>query len=127
MGDQACSTRLHQHIDARIINDRLGYDERKEIHMRCVLLSGGGGLRLWPLSRKHFPKQFLSLTDGKSMFHKAIERNQPLFSDFMVITNEAYRYMVANELEAMPDVDARCVLESHGRNTAAAIATAALL
>jgi len=95
--------------------------------MKCVLLSGGGGLRLWPLSRKYYPKQFLTFDGQESMFSKSIERNRPLFSDFTVITNEAYRYLTATELEKAMMDDCQVILESLARNTAPAIAIAALL
>ncbi len=95
--------------------------------MKCVLLSGGGGLRLWPLSRKYYPKQFLTFDGQSSMFSKSIERNRTLFSEFTVITNEAYRYLTATELERAGIDDCQVILESLARNTAPAIAVAALL
>lgn len=95
--------------------------------MKCVLLSGGGGLRLWPLSRRNYPKQFLSLGAERSLFEEAITRNEGIFDDFMILTNAAYLFMTEAELEKFPGMDARIVLEGAARNTAPAIAIASLL
>ncbi|MDR2109035.1 MAG: mannose-1-phosphate guanylyltransferase/mannose-6-phosphate isomerase, partial [Coriobacteriales bacterium] len=106
------------------------------IHGHCVLLSGGGGLRLWPLSRRDYPKQFLALDGGESLFSKAIRRNLGLFDAFTVITNESYRFIVLNELERVPELNGTnapgepgtcsLILEPMAKNTTTAIAIAAL-
>jgi mannose-1-phosphate guanylyltransferase/mannose-6-phosphate isomerase len=89
-----------------------------------VILSGGAGKRLWPLSRESHPKQFLPLFDGRSLFALTLERVCTQgFAAPMVICNHAHRFMAREQLG---DVDARIVIEPCSRNTAAAVALAAL-
>jgi len=91
-----------------------------------VIMSGGSGSRLWPLSRTHYPKQFISLVDNRTMFQQTLSRldrlecNRPI-----VICNEDHRFMVAEQLRQI-DISADIILEPFGRNTAPAIALAAL-
>ena len=91
-----------------------------------VILCGGSGTRLWPLSRKSFPKQFVPLINGKSLLQLTLERVRPLGPGLMVVTAEAHRFMVADALQASPGA-AQVILEPVARNTAAAMALAALL
>ncbi len=93
-----------------------------------VILSGGSGTRLWPLSREGYPKQFLALADDQSMLQATWSRvadlagtNAPL-----VVTNEAHRFMVAEQLRQVGCTPDAILLEPAGRNTAPAIAAAAL-
>jgi len=90
-----------------------------------VILSGGTGTRLWPLSREGFPKQFWPLASDKPMLAETAARAEgPGFLPPMVICNEAHRFLVAEQLRGH---GARIVLEPVGRNSAPAIAAAALL
>ena len=93
-----------------------------------VVLSGGSGTRLWPLSREQFPKQLLSLTGGsETMLQATVARTAglPGVSAPVVVCNEAHRFMVAEQLRQAGVAGARIVLEPIGRNTAPAIALAA--
>lgn len=92
-----------------------------------VVLAGGSGTRLWPLSRKLFPKQLISLTHDSSMLQNTLRRTHGLAGagDPLVICNEVHRFMVAEQMRRM-DCSGRIFLESAGRNTAPAIAVAAL-
>jgi len=94
-----------------------------------VILAGGSGTRLWPLSRPERPKQFLSLTGERSLFELAVMRTQNTdgFAPPLVVTNESQRFLLAEQLRSAGAVDARILLEPEGRNTAPAIALAALL
>jgi mannose-1-phosphate guanylyltransferase/mannose-6-phosphate isomerase len=94
-----------------------------------VLLCGGSGTRLWPLSRKSYPKQFVPLIGGKSLLQLTLERVCPLGERAMVVAAEPHRFMVADALHtATPAAaQAQVILEPVGRNTAAAMAMAALL
>ncbi len=97
--------------------------------IKPVVLSGGSGSRLWPLSRAKYPKQFLPLYGGKSLFVQTLERVSTRygFADPMVIANEEHRFIVNEQAkEAGIDVP-RVILEPVGRNTAPAVAIAALL
>lgn len=93
-----------------------------------VILSGGSGTRLWPLSRESRPKQFLPLTGTATLFQLAVARvQQPsLFATPLVVTNESHRFLVGEELQRSGSTDAQILLEPEGRNTAPAVALAAL-
>ena len=92
-----------------------------------VVLSGGSGTRLWPLSRQAKPKQFIDLGLGSTLFRQTLERcRNDLFNDRpIVVANLDHRYLVAEEL-LLADIRADVLLEPHGRNTCAAIAAACL-
>jgi len=94
-----------------------------------VLLSGGAGVRLWPLSREDSPKQLIRLMEGRTLFQQAVLRatDSDLFAPVMVIAGADHRFMVAAQLQEAGGVNARIVLEPMGRNTAPAVALAALL
>ena len=90
-----------------------------------VILSGGTGTRLWPLSRESYPKQFWPLASDKTMLTETAARGSGAgFLPPMVVCNEAHRFLVAEQLR---DKGAAIVLEPVGRNSAPAIAAAALL
>jgi mannose-1-phosphate guanylyltransferase/mannose-6-phosphate isomerase len=93
-----------------------------------VILAGGSGTRLWPLSRSLFPKQFLPLASEQTMLQQTLARLDgiPGCSEPMVICNEAHRFIVAEQLRQMGTDAATIMLEPVGRNTAPAIAVAAL-
>ncbi len=92
-----------------------------------VVLAGGSGTRLWPLSREHKPKQFLSLRGPQTMLQQTIRRLDGLdCAAPMVICNEQHRFLAAEQLRQIDQTDATILLEPMGRNTAPAIALAAL-
>ena len=92
-----------------------------------VILSGGSGTRLWPLSREAFPKQFLALVGSDSMLQATWRRVAPLASGApIVVAGEAHRFMVAEQLREAGCDAATILLEPLARNTAPAIAAAAL-
>jgi mannose-1-phosphate guanylyltransferase/mannose-6-phosphate isomerase len=93
-----------------------------------VILSGGSGTRLWPVSRESFPKQFWPLTSERSLLQEtALRAIGPDFAPPIVVCNEEHRFMIAEQLRGIGITDARIVLEPVGRNSAPAIAAAALL
>ncbi len=94
-----------------------------------VLLSGGGGARLWPLSRNAAPKQLVRLVGDKTLLQQTALRalDPALFAPLTVIAGEAHRFLVAEQLREAGITDATIVLEPVPRNTAAAAAIAALL
>ena len=94
-----------------------------------VILSGGSGTRLWPVSRKHYPKQFIPLRDGRSLFQDTVKRAQSLdhgIQSPIVICNDEHRFMAAEQMRLEDVNDANIILEPIGRNTAPAIALAAM-
>ncbi|KGQ17745.1 Mannose-1-phosphate guanylyltransferase [Lysobacter dokdonensis DS-58] len=95
--------------------------------MRPVLLSGGSGTRLWPLSREAYPKQFLPLVGEQTMLQATWERVGPLSGQApIVVANESHRFLVAEQLRQVGAPVPRILLEPVGRNTAPAIAVAAM-
>lgn len=102
------------------------------INVSPVILCGGSGTRLWPLSRAGFPKQFLVLSGTNSLFQQALERvNQLGASDIalgqtLVVTNEEHRFLALEQLREIQNIQATLLLEPIGRNTAPAITMAAL-
>ena len=92
-----------------------------------VLLSGGVGSRLWPVSREAHPKQFLPLASEASMLQDTLARTQGLDAAApVVVCNEEHRFMVAEQLREMAVNPDALILEPEGRNTAPAVALAAL-
>jgi mannose-1-phosphate guanylyltransferase/mannose-6-phosphate isomerase len=93
-----------------------------------VLLSGGSGTRLWPLSREAYPKQFLPLVGDDTMLQATWRRVAALcLRAPLVVANEEHRFLVAEQLRVIGAPTPRIVLEPVGRNTAPAIAAAALI
>jgi mannose-1-phosphate guanylyltransferase len=94
-----------------------------------VILSGGSGSRLWPVSRKLRPKQFLPLiTEDRTLFQSTVERLDGIPGKQLplVVCNEEHRFMVAEQLQGIGQQHQGILLEPVGRNTAPAVAVAAL-
>lgn len=95
--------------------------------LKPVLLSGGVGSRLWPVSREAYPKQFLPLAGERSMLGETLERVVGLSeASPMVVCNEEHRFIVAEQLRGSRQGEGEILLEPVGRNTAPAVAVAAL-
>ena len=91
----------------------------------AVILAGGSGSRLWPLSRASHPKQFLSFHDTTTMLQSTVMRLKGLeVQSYVTICNEEHRFFVAEQLRAIDKLGS-IILEPVGRNTAPAIALAA--
>ena len=93
-----------------------------------VILSGGSGTRLWPLSRKQYPKQYLPLAGGNTMLQETILRLSGLdnLADPIIICNADHRFLVAEQCQQIGIKNPTILLEPVGRNTAPAIAAAAI-
>lgn len=94
-----------------------------------VILSGGSGTRLWPLSRQLYPKQLLPLVNDKTMLQDTVTRVRHIpnvVNNVLVVCNEEHRFLVAEQLRAIGIHDSRILLEPEGRNTAPALTLAAL-
>ena len=91
-----------------------------------VILAGGGGVRLWPLSREFYPKQFINLVNDTSLFQDTIMRLPDELYSPLVICNEEHRFIVAEQLRQINSANKGIILEPIGKNTAPAIAIAAM-
>ena len=93
-----------------------------------VILAGGSGTRLWPLSREQYPKQLLPLVGANTLFQDTVLRLKNISSihELLVICNENHRFIVAEQLQQIELENAKLILEPIGRNTAPAVAIAAL-
>ena len=95
--------------------------------MKVVILCGGSGTRLWPISRTLYPKQFVKLFENTSLFQKTIERNKSVAQSFSIIINQEQYFLGLDQMEEMKlTAEKSFILEPIGRNTAPAIAMAAL-
>ncbi|VFS31513.1 mannose-1-phosphate guanyltransferase [Salmonella enterica subsp. houtenae] len=97
-----------------------------DVPLIAVVMAGGTGSRLWPLSRELYPKQFLQLSGEHSLLQTTLLRLSALAcKDPLVITNEQHRFIVAEQLRQIDQLHDNIILEPCGRNTAPAIALAA--
>ncbi len=94
--------------------------------MTNIILCGGSGTRLWPISRTFMPKQFVKLFDDKSLFQLTVERNDKLCDDLLIVSNTQQYFLALDQLEELGSKDASYLLEPQGRNTAPAIALACM-
>ncbi len=94
--------------------------------IKPIILCGGSGTRLWPESRKKFPKQFVKLFEEKSLFDLTLKRLKKIKNavEFTVVTNEEYRFYVHESFKQY-SINGKCILEPEGKNTTAAIYIAA--
>ena len=94
-----------------------------------LILSGGSGTRLWPLSRELYPKQLLPLVGDRTMLQETVARvaGLPDLADPIVVCNESHRFMVAEQMRELGVTVQAIILEPVGRNTAPAVAVAALI
>jgi len=106
------------------------------MHLLPVILSGGSGTRLWPLSREAYPKQFLPLAGDESLLQATARRLDGVQEEFpgevallppLIVCNEAHRFLVAEQFRLLERMPASIMLEPFGRNTAPALTLAALM
>ncbi|BCN94332.1 xanthan biosynthesis protein XanB [Thiomicrorhabdus immobilis] len=91
-----------------------------------IILCGGSGTRLWPLSRTMLPKQFVRLFNNHSLFQDTVLRNQPVCSHTFVVSNNEQYFLAVDQLNQITADSAQFLLEPVGRNTAPAIALACM-
>jgi len=113
-----------------IINMQSGLNSA--ISVTPVILCGGSGARLWPLSRAGFPKQFLTLSENRSLFQQALDRvnaippGDILVNETIIVTGEEHRFIALEQLREIQFVSAKLLLEPESKNTAPALTFAAL-
>ena len=92
-----------------------------------VILAGGSGTRLWPLSREHLPKPFIPLVGDGTMFQQTLRRVAPLdTAPPVIVCNESHRFLALDQMRGHGVERARLVIEPVARNTAPALTLAAL-
>lgn len=94
--------------------------------MTNIILCGGNGTRLWPISRTLMPKQFVKLFDNKSLFQLTVERNSQICENELIVSNTEQYFLALDQLAELKKEDSSYLLEPVGRNTAPAIALACL-
>jgi len=107
-------------------------NDKPTVQVQPVVMAGGSGTRLWPLSRAGFPKQFLVLSGTSSLFQQAVQRLQAIGGDGLhvaapvIVGNEEHRFLVLDQLRELKTEPGAVLLEPIGRNTAPAVTLAAL-
>ena len=94
--------------------------------MKCLILAGGLGERLWPLSRRDYPKQFIELTQYHSVFQDTIARNMPYCDEFLIVAGTEHKYVIENQLKAFQGLEYRSFYEDVPRRTTASVTLALL-
>ncbi|NOQ29763.1 MAG: mannose-1-phosphate guanylyltransferase/mannose-6-phosphate isomerase [Helicobacteraceae bacterium] len=94
--------------------------------MTNIILCGGSGTRLWPISRTLMPKQFVKLFEDKSLFQLTVERNSKVCDSQFIVSNSEQYFLALDQLEELEKTNNNYLLEPVGRNTAPAIALACL-
>jgi len=89
-----------------------------------IILCGGNGTRLWPISRTLMPKQFVKLFDDRSLFQLTVERNKNVCREQFIVSNVEQYFLAVDQIEELQCSDSKFLLEPVGRNTAPAIALA---
>lgn len=92
--------------------------------MKAIILAGGSGDRLWPLSRKNYPKQFIQFNNEKSLFQDAITRNIPFCDEFIIVADKDYEEIIVGQLKQFQSVKYTLCMEKKSRGTNVALATA---
>lgn len=93
--------------------------------MKCFVLAGGTGDRLWPISRKDYPKQFTAMREGHSLFQETIVKNMPFCDEFYIFTNEKYLNIVRGQLQSFKNLKYKLFIETAQLKTALPILIAA--
>ena len=94
--------------------------------MTNIILCGGNGTRLWPISRTLMPKQFVKTFDNKSLFQLTVERNSLICDNQFIVSNTEQYFLALDQLEELNKINNKYLLEPVGRNTAPAIALACM-
>ena len=94
--------------------------------MTNIILCGGNGTRLWPISRTLMPKQFVKFFTNKSLFQLTVERNSKICDKQFIVSNTEQYFLALDQLEELNKTNNKYLLEPVGRNTAPAIALACM-
>lgn len=92
--------------------------------MKAIILAGGSGDRLWPLSRKNYPKQFIQFNNEKSLFQDAITRNIPFCDEFIIVANKEHEEIIEGQLKQFQSVKYTLCMEEESKGTTMALSFA---
>lgn len=95
--------------------------------MKCLILAGGPSNRMWPVSRKNYPKQFANLIGEHSLFQQAIVRNMPFCDEFWITSSASYKNIIDGQLQSFPGLKYRTFYEETDRLTAPIVLFACLI
>lgn len=92
--------------------------------MKAIVLAGGSGDRLWPLSRKNYPKQFIQFNNEKSLFQDAITRNMPYCDEFVIVAGKEYEEIIEGQLKQFQSIEYNLLIEQESQGTTIAVVRA---
>lgn len=95
--------------------------------MKCIILAGGTGDSLWPLSRKNYPKQFMNIHEGRSLLQETVVRNMAFCDEFIITTNENYAEIINSQMEVFQGLRYRIIYEGLPKGTLSAVSFASML
>ena len=87
--------------------------------MKCLILAGGKGNSLWPLSREKYPKQFMEIKPHRSLLQETIARNIPFCEEFIISTHADYHFIVDGQMEKFQGLKYRCFFRGRIKNDSA--------
>ena len=90
--------------------------------MKCIVLAGGKGNSMWPLSRENYPKQFMNIKENRSLLQETIARNIPFCEEFIISSNKNYGFIIESQMKAFQGLRYSCFLEEDAKKTAPAVA-----
>lgn len=95
--------------------------------MKCIVLAGGTGDALWPLSRQKYPKQFMPFRENRSLFQENIVRNMTFCDEFIIVTGKEFKYIVESQMRTLQGVNYRIIVEECSKKTAIPVIVATML
>ncbi len=90
--------------------------------MKCIILAGGKGNSMWPLSRENYPKQFMDIKENRSLLQEMLAKNIPYCDEFIISSNINYGFIIESQMKAFQGLRYRCFLEDEAKKTAPAVA-----
>ena len=108
-------------------NTNLTHFRRNIPIMKCIILAGGTGDSLWPLSRKNYPKQFMNIHEGRSLLQETVVRNMAFCDEFIITTNENYAEIINSQMEVFQGLRYRIIYEGLPKGTLSAVSFASML
>lgn len=90
--------------------------------MKCIILAGGKGNSMWPLSRENYPKQFMDIKESRSLLQEMVAKNIPFCDEFIISSNVNYGFIIESQMKAFQGLRYRCFLEDEAKKTAPAVA-----